>query len=161
MPRRRGTLMLPLPMVVGCTCQGALGCPRRPSQGAPRAWQVVVVLGRHRAPLAPNLTTGIDRPWFLPPSYVANIYSNCFRYFRVILQLFHMDVAKVDRDVAYVAMAIHLCCKASVSNVSCDFFRHMLQVFFSGCCICFTHMLQVFYLDVAYVLQWIFQVYSL
>jgi hypothetical protein len=31
------------------------------------------------------------------------------------------------------------------------FFRHMLQVCLSGCCICFTHMLQVFYLDVAYV----------
>jgi hypothetical protein len=25
--------------------------------------------------------------------------------------VFHMDVAKVDRDVAYIAMAIHVCCK--------------------------------------------------
>ena len=31
------------------------------------------------------------------------------------------------------------------------FFRCILQVCLTGCCICFTHMLQVFYLDVAYV----------
>jgi hypothetical protein len=27
------------------------------------------------------------------------------------LQVFHFDVAKVDRDVAHIAMAIHVCCK--------------------------------------------------
>jgi hypothetical protein len=32
-----------------------------------------------------------------------------------------MDVAKVDWDVAYVEMAIHVCCKASVPNVSSVF----------------------------------------
>jgi hypothetical protein len=31
------------------------------------------------------------------------------------------------------------------------FFRRMLEVCLSGCCICFTYMFQVFYLDVAYV----------
>jgi hypothetical protein len=25
--------------------------------------------------------------------------------------VFHMDVAKVDRDVAYVAIVVHVCCK--------------------------------------------------
>ena len=78
----------------------------------------------------------------------------------------HVDAAKkVDRDVAHVAMAIHVCFKCmfyvfqtyvlSVSSGCCKSR--------SGCCIymhvasecfrCFIHMLQVFHLDVAYVLQ--------
>jgi hypothetical protein len=28
-----------------------------------------------------------------------------------MLQVFHVYVAKVDRDVAYVAMVMHVCCK--------------------------------------------------
>ena len=31
--------------------------------------------------------------------------------FRGILQVFHMDVAKIYRDVAHVAMVVHVCCK--------------------------------------------------
>ena len=34
-----------------------------------------------------------------------------------MLQVFHLDVVKVDLDVAYVAMAIHAC------------FKHIFQVF--------------------------------
>ena len=49
--------------------------------------------------------------------------------------MFHMDVAKVDYDVAYVAMAIHACCKSMFS---------MFHLFLR-------RMLQAFYLDVAYV----------
>jgi hypothetical protein len=51
-----------------------------------------------------------------------------------MLQVFRIDVAKVDQKVTYVAMVVHVCCKC-----------------LSRCCICFTHMLQIFYLDVAYV----------
>jgi hypothetical protein len=40
--------------------------------------------------------------------YVASVH---FKYFRGMLQVFHTDVAKVDRDIAYVAMVIHVCCK--------------------------------------------------
>jgi hypothetical protein len=29
-----------------------------------------------------------------------------------MLQVFHTDVAKVDRDVAYVAMVVLVCCKS-------------------------------------------------
>jgi hypothetical protein len=59
-----------------------------------------------------------------------------------------MDVANIDRDVAYVTMVVHVCCKPQCS------------IFFSNvCCKCvyldvayvFTHMLQVFYLNVVYV----------
>jgi hypothetical protein len=28
--------------------------------------------------------------------------------------VFHMDVVKIDRDVAHVAMVIHICCKRPV-----------------------------------------------
>jgi hypothetical protein len=59
--------------------------------------------------------------------------------------VFHMDVAKVDWDVAYVTMVVHVCCKRLSSMF------HMLQVCLFGCCICFTHMLHVFYLDVVFV----------
>jgi hypothetical protein len=76
-----------------------------------------------------------------------------------MLQMSYVDVAKVDRDVAYVAMAIHVCSKCVFKCFSIS----------SGCCICcsgYTRMLQVsvpnispvsdvcckcFYLNVAYV----------
>jgi hypothetical protein len=46
-----------------------------------------------------------------------------------------MDVAKVDWDVAYVAIAVHVCCK------------HLFPMFH----LFFRRMLQVLYLDIAYV----------
>ena len=81
---------------------------------------------------------------------LANVGFKCFRCFRGMLQVFYIDVAKVDRDVPYVVMVVHVCCKRMFLMFHL-FFRCMLQVFLSGCCICFTHMLQVFYLNVAYV----------
>jgi hypothetical protein len=43
-------------------------------------------------------------------SWRAQVCFKCL-YFRDVLQVFHIDVAKVDRDVAHVAMNIHLCFK--------------------------------------------------
>jgi hypothetical protein len=63
--------------------------------------------------------------------------------------VFQMDVAKVDRDIAYVVIVIHVCCKRLFKCFICVF-GCMLQMFLSGYCIYFTHMLQVFYMDVAY-----------
>jgi hypothetical protein len=37
-------------------------------------------------------------------AYVARVCFKYFRCFRSVLQVFHTDVTKVDRDVAYVAM---------------------------------------------------------
>ena len=51
-----------------------------------------------------------------------------------MLQVLYIDVAKVDRDVAHVGMAIHVC------------FKCMFQIFHLS-----RRMLQVFYLDVAKV----------
>jgi hypothetical protein len=69
-----------------------------------------------------------------------------------MLQVFHMDVVKVDRDVSYIAMVVHLCCKRMFEMFHL-FSKRTLQVCLYGCCICFMHTLQVFYLDVAYVFQ--------
>jgi hypothetical protein len=72
--------------------------------------------------------------------------------------VFCMDVAKLDRDVAYVAKCSWACC-------SC--FRGMLQAFvqnilsisdvcykrfLSGCCICFTYKLQEYVRNVSAIL---------
>jgi uncharacterized CHY-type Zn-finger protein len=43
--------------------------------------------------------------------HVAKVCFNCFRCFRDMLQVFHMDIAKIDRDVAHVAMVVHAYCK--------------------------------------------------
>jgi hypothetical protein len=70
--------------------------------------------------------------------------------------VFHMYVAKVDRNVSYVAMVVHICCK----HLFQMFFKHMLQVCLSGCYICFTHTLQMFYLDIATYFSMAFQMFS-
>jgi hypothetical protein len=63
--------------------------------------------------------------------------------------VFYINVAKVDRDVSHVAMAIHACV---FSKCFICFFKEACykRVYFR-CCIYFMQMLQVFYIsDVAY-----------
>jgi hypothetical protein len=106
---------------------------------------------------------------------VKSIRFKCFIY---MLQVFHVDVAKVDQDVAYVAMVIHICCKhlflmfqlfqtydahvylgvAYVSHLCCKCFIQMLHRLHtyvasvsSRCCICFAIATHVFYTYVASV----------
>jgi hypothetical protein len=45
-----------------------------------------------------------------------------------VFEVFHTDVAKLDRDIAYVAIIVHLCCKC-LFPVFYLFFRHMLYMF--------------------------------
>jgi hypothetical protein len=85
-----------------------------------------------------------------------------------MLQVFHVDVEKVDWDVAYVAMVVHIC--AFVLNVQLFFQTYVaviwtLHMFYtyvahilSGCCVCFTWFssgfqmfLQVFQMHVSSV----------
>jgi hypothetical protein len=56
-----------------------------------------------------------------------------------MFQLFHIDVAKVDRDVAYVAMVVYVCCKR-LSPMFHPFSVHL-------CSKCFRRMSQVFHLS--------------
>jgi hypothetical protein len=74
--------------------------------------------------------------------------------------VFHMDVVKVDRDVAYVVMVVHLCCKclyldvAYVSYICCKCFIWMLHVFviFFKCLLGISNAcFEVFHLSFLYV----------
>jgi hypothetical protein len=77
-----------------------------------------------------------------------------------MLQFFYADVAKVDRDVARVAIVVHVCCKLSVPSV---FIRVFYDVSYKRVYLdvayVFRLMLQVFYLDVVYILQWFLSVF--
>jgi hypothetical protein len=61
-----------------------------------------------------------------------HVASVCFRCFRDMLQVFYIDVAKLNQNVTHVTMTIHICLKC------------MFQ-----CFIYFRRMLQVFHLDIA------------
>jgi hypothetical protein len=68
-----------------------------------------------------------------------------------MLQEFHADVVKVDRDVAYVAI-VDICCKLLFQTFHLFFQTYVTNVFIlmlhmfdtyvasvlSGCCVCFT-----------------------
>jgi hypothetical protein len=87
--------------------------------------EVMAVVDAGTAATLDLLTTSRDPKWldleraspatprasFLPWMLQARVASVSFKCFICMLQVFHIDVAKVDRDVVYVAMAIHVCCK--------------------------------------------------
>jgi hypothetical protein len=64
-----------------------------------------------------------------------HVVSVCFRCFIHMFQVFHLDVAKVDMNIAYVfynsfqvfSDVLDVCCKCF------SYFRRILQVFLSGC----------------------------
>jgi hypothetical protein len=65
--------------------------------------------------------------------HIASVHFKCFRYFG---RTFHMDVAKVDRDITYDAMFVHICCE------------HLSPMFY----LCFSYVCcKRVYLNVAYV----------
>jgi hypothetical protein len=79
---------------------------------------------------------------------VAYIFK-CFRHLKLLFQVFHLNFAKVDLDVVYVAMIKYACCKPMlqmfkvfqtyVANVLCRCLKSI-----SWCCKClFTHVLSV------------------
>jgi hypothetical protein len=44
-------------------------------------------------------------------AHVASVYFKCFKCFKGILHVFRMDLVKVDLDIAYIAMVVHVRCK--------------------------------------------------
>jgi hypothetical protein len=58
----------------------------------------------------------------------AHVVSVCFMCFGGMLQVFQMDVAKVDWDVAYVTM-LYMCIAKVCSQCFIYVFEYMLQVF--------------------------------
>jgi hypothetical protein len=79
----------------------------------------------------------------LPSSDIASICFKFSRYFICMLQMFHVDVVKVDWDVA---MTIHVCCKRLFQMFQL-FQTDVAHVLF-GCCIRLTLMLQLLHPDV-------------
>ena len=55
-------------------------------------------------------------------AHIARVCSKCFRCLRGMLQVLYFDVAKVDRDVAHVVMAIHVPNVLSVPDECCKRF---------------------------------------
>jgi hypothetical protein len=101
-------------------------------------------------------------PCFAEKRMLQEYVSSVFRCFRGMLQVFQMDIAKVDRDVAYVAMIVHICCKgllplfrlcfpdACCKCVCRDFayFSHIRCIFLFGCCVylqCFSSVFRCFF----------------
>jgi hypothetical protein len=109
--RRDALSRPPLSMTARRTCGDALGRSRL-SQGHPQAQPDA---SGSRAPPAPTPMAGIDWPR-APLPCVVNVCLKCFRRFRGMLQLFHIDVAKVDQGC-------YICC------ICCKCFKSMLQAF--------------------------------
>ena len=87
-----------------------------------------------------------------------NVANVCFRCFRGMLQAFYIDVAKVDQDVAYFAMVVHiyykcllpmfyLCFQTYVTSVFI-FMLHMFHVYIAcvlfGCFVCLQRFSSIF-----------------
>jgi hypothetical protein len=75
--------------------------------------------------------------------------------------VFHMDVVKVDRDVAYVAMVIYVCCQLLFSMFHLFFQTYVASVFILTLHMCSHIYCKYFYVDIAYVLQVFFQIFFL
>jgi hypothetical protein len=81
---------------------GAAGCCQVASPSSAAGWP---------KPTVPRSTLRCPEEEEWQTMHVSRLRFKCFRSSIGMLQVFHMDVAKVDRDVAYVAMVVHVCCK--------------------------------------------------
>jgi hypothetical protein len=63
--------------------------------------------------------------------------KHMFQVFQILLQMFYANVAKIDCDVTYVAMVVHIC------------YRLLFLMFYFFLNICYKYV----YLDVAYILH--------
>jgi hypothetical protein len=84
--------------------------------------------------------------------HVASLCFERFRCFIGMLQVFHMYVVKVDRDIAYVTMVVHVCCKILFpvfhrffSDVCCTCVYLNVAYVSHICCKCFISTLYMFY----------------
>jgi hypothetical protein len=64
--------------------------------------------------------------------------AKMFHIFRGMLQVFYMDVAKVDRDVAYAATVSEACCKHLFKVI------HLFQTYVASILIWILHMVHTF-----------------
>jgi hypothetical protein len=69
-----------------------------------------------------NLYSLSNKEMFALKQHVASVCFKCLKCFRVMLQVFCTDIAKVDHDIAHVAMVVHVCCKLLFSMFHLFFF---------------------------------------
>jgi hypothetical protein len=84
-------------------------------------------------------------------THVASAHFNYFICFREMLQLFHTDVAKVDQDIVYVIMVIHVCCKCSSKMFHLCFWTYCYKCVYLDVTYVSHIYCKCFYLDMAYV----------
>jgi hypothetical protein len=127
--------------------------PHVPHAARPDEPSVVVVLTRRW--LRPRR---LEMPG--PDTPMLQACFKCFRCFICMFQVFHTDGAKVDQDVAYVAMVVYICCKCLFLMLHLFFQTYVTNVFIwmlhmfhtyvtsvlSGCCICLQLFFQVFFM---------------
>jgi hypothetical protein len=70
-----------------------------------------------------------------------------------MLQVIHIDVAKLDRDAAHVAIAIHIFLQMYVPNISSVFQTYVCKCFIWMMHMFHTYVASIFYLDIAYILH--------
>jgi hypothetical protein len=99
---------------------------------APTSMGGAGVFVRRGLPPAPTSTAQIDHLSLRLP-FVAYVCFKCFRHFKCLLQLFHLDVAKVDRGKLHMLHMLQVffigILQVFVQNVS-SISRRMLQSFF-------------------------------
>jgi hypothetical protein len=133
---------------------GALKCLPKVTQCSPLRWRTSEL---HVPPLTSALTSSTmtclhssnRQSDIALKAHVASICLKCFRCFIWMLHVFHLNIAKVGQDIAYVAINIHLYCKCMSKYFNC-FFRTILQMCVpdvlavsSRCCMCFIWMLHM------------------
>jgi hypothetical protein len=69
--------------------------------------------------------------------------------------VFCIDVAKVDLDIACVAMAIHVCCKYLFLMFHLFFQTYVASIFIWMLYMFRTYVCMYFCQDVVYILQWL------
>ena len=111
-------------------CEAAASLPRRAAAASLPCRAATV------EPLPPvNSTCRQDfillssKEMFALKLHVASVCFKCFKCFRGMLQVSRTDVAKVDLDVAHVAMVVHVCCKLPFSMLHLFFPTYVASVF--------------------------------
>jgi hypothetical protein len=99
----------PVPPSPSPVCDGGNPHPGQSlSMACPRGARLQKGLLRRRPPLAhPSLALLRTKE----EGRKTHVASLCLRCFIGMLQMFYKDVAKVDQDVAYIVMVVHVCCK--------------------------------------------------
>ena len=82
-------------------------------------------------------------------AHITSVCFKCFRCFRGMLQLLHIDIAKVDRDVGYFCN----CIQCYVASVLQQVFNLDVAYVSHTCYKCFICMLHMFHTHVASVLS--------